>query len=192
MSPLLFTHMLLPAMARSGSASVFAVVSDHYKGSALLDDPQFESQLFDPATAMGQSQTALLLYCADCERRFGERGIHFHGIDVGVVSGSPPADDGVPSTADKAAAAVLSVAAGKVPAPEAGALVGPRGAEEPAAHEELGTGREGVHAQEKFYAHMIRDLGYLPVDPIEATEEDADVFAMLACCGASRDDEDDE
>lgn len=183
---------MVSTMARSGGASVFAVVSDHYKGSALLDDPQFETQLYDPATAMGQSQTALLLYCAECERRFAERGVHFRGIDVGVVAGSPPAEDGVPTSPDKAAAAVLDVAAGRVPAPDAGMLVGPRGTAEPAAHEELGTEREGVHAQDKFYAHMIRDLGYLPADPIDACEEDEDVFTLLACCGAGRESEGDE
>ena len=81
------TAGLLPKLIASNKARVVNVSSAGHRFSGIdFDDPNFEIRDYDKFIGYGQSKTANVLFGAELDRRYGERGVHSFSLHPGMIA----------------------------------------------------------------------------------------------------------
>jgi NAD(P)-dependent dehydrogenase (short-subunit alcohol dehydrogenase family) len=83
----LWTALLLPLLAASGSSRVVNVSSHGHRSSDIVwDDPNYLERPYDKWQAYGQSKTANILHAVELDARYGASGIHAFSVHPGLVA----------------------------------------------------------------------------------------------------------
>lgn len=82
----LLTARLMPLLLAGAPSRVVVLSSAGHNASGVdLDDPNYADRPYDKMDAYGQSKSANVLFAAELDRRFADRGVHAWSVHPGMV-----------------------------------------------------------------------------------------------------------